>query len=65
VHGITVGKVGFDVKAMQARKDTVVGNLTGGIAQLFKGHGITWLQGTGKLLAGRQVEFTPSRAPPK
>ncbi|MCD6060854.1 MAG: dihydrolipoyl dehydrogenase, partial [Moraxellaceae bacterium] len=59
VHGITVGKVGFDLKAMQARKDTVVGNLTGGIAQLFKGHNITWLQGTGKLLAGRKVEFTP------
>lgn len=65
VHGITVGKVGFDVKAMQARKDTVVGNLTGGIAQLFKGHGITWLQGTGKLLAGRQVEFTPFEGAPE
>jgi dihydrolipoamide dehydrogenase len=59
VHGISVGNVGIDVKAMQARKDTVVGNLTGGIAQLFKGHNITWLQGTGKLLGGRKVEFTP------
>jgi dihydrolipoamide dehydrogenase len=59
VHGINVGKVAYDLQAMQARKDTVVGNLTGGIAQLFKGHGITWLQGTGKLLAGRKVEFTP------
>ncbi|MFN3587091.1 MAG: dihydrolipoyl dehydrogenase [Moraxellaceae bacterium] len=65
VHGISVGKVGIDVKAMQARKDTVVGNLTGGIAQLFKGHGITWLQGTGKLLAGRQVEFTPLEGAPE
>ncbi|MDI1300455.1 MAG: dihydrolipoyl dehydrogenase [bacterium] len=59
VHGITIDKISFDVKAMQARKDAVVGNLTGGVAQLFKGNGITWLQGTGKLLAGRQVEFTP------
>jgi dihydrolipoamide dehydrogenase len=58
VHGITVGDVTLDVKVMQARKDTVVGNLTGGIAQLFKGNGVTWLQGTGKLLAGRKVEFT-------
>ena len=58
VHGILIEKMSFDVKAMQARKDTVVGNLTGGVAQLFKGNGITWLQGTGKLLAGRQVEFT-------
>lgn len=59
VHGISTGKVAIDVKAMQARKDTVVGNLTGGIAQLFKGNGVTWLQGSGKLLAGRKVEFTP------
>jgi dihydrolipoamide dehydrogenase len=59
VHGIGTGKVTIDVKAMQARKDTVVGNLTGGIAQLFKGNGVTWLQGSGKLLAGRKVEFTP------
>lgn len=59
VHGISTGKVSIDVKAMQARKDTVVGNLTGGIAQLFKGNGVTWLQGSGKLLAGRKVEFTP------
>lgn len=59
VHGINTGKVSFDLKTMQARKDTVVGNLTGGVAQLFKGHGITWLQGTGRLLAGRQVEFMP------
>lgn len=57
-HGIRIDKVGFDVKTMQARKDTVVGNLTGGVAQLFKGHNITWLQGTGKLLAGKKVEFT-------
>jgi dihydrolipoamide dehydrogenase len=59
VHGINLEKVSVDVPAMQARKDTVVSNLTGGVAQLFKGNGITWLQGTGKLLAGRQVEFTP------
>jgi dihydrolipoamide dehydrogenase len=58
-HGIKIDKVSFDLKAMQARKDTVVGNLTGGVAQLFKGHNITWLQGTGKLLAGKKVEFTP------
>ncbi|MGH8493663.1 MAG: dihydrolipoyl dehydrogenase [Moraxellaceae bacterium] len=58
-HGIKIDNVSFDVKTMQARKDTVVGNLTGGIAQLFKGHNIAWLQGTGKLLAGKKVEFTP------
>jgi dihydrolipoamide dehydrogenase len=59
VHGIKIEKISFDVKTMQARKDKVVDNLTSGIAQLFKGNNITWLQGSGKLLAGRQVEFTP------
>ncbi len=57
VHGISVKDVSLDVPAMLARKDQVVKQLTGGIAQLFKGHGIDWLQGTGKLLAGRQVQF--------
>ncbi len=58
-HGITTGDVTFDVATMQARKDAIVAQLTGGIAQLFKGNGITWFQGTGKLLAGKQVEVTP------
>jgi dihydrolipoamide dehydrogenase len=29
------------------------------VAQLFQGNGVTALAGTGKLLAGRQVEYTP------
>ena len=32
--------------------------LTGGVAGLFKANGVTDLPGTGKLLAGRQVEYT-------
>jgi len=58
-HGISTGEVRLDVATMLARKDKVVDQLTGGIAQLLKGNGITWLQGTGKLLAGKRVEFTP------
>ncbi len=58
VHGIKVQSVGLDVPAMQQRKDKVVEQLTSGVAQLFKGNKIEWLQGTGRLLAGRQVEFT-------
>ena len=58
-HGISVGEVAIDITQMQARKDTVVGQLTGGVAQLLKGNGIVWLQGSGKLLANKQVEFTP------
>lgn len=57
-HGIVIDKVGLDVAVMQARKDKVVDQLTGGIAGLLKGNGITWLQGSGKLLAGKRVEFT-------
>ena len=59
VHGITTGDVSIDVATMQARKTKVVEQLTGGVAQLLKGNGIDWLQGTGKLLAGKKVEFTP------
>ena len=57
--GIGVGKLSLDIPKMIARKDEVVGKLTGGISGLFKGNGVTGLAGTGKLLAGRQVEFTP------
>ena len=58
-HGITTGEVKFDLDTLLARKDKVVDQLTGGVAQLLKGNGIEWLQGTGKLLAGKKVEFTP------
>ncbi len=57
--GITTGKVGIDVTALMARKDAVVKGLTGGVASLFKGNGVTGLPGRGKLLAGRQVEYVP------
>ena len=52
-HGISTGEVKLDLAAMLARKDKVVDQLTGGIAQLLKGNGITWLQGSGKVLAGK------------
>lgn len=57
IHGISVGEVAIDIAQMQARKETVVSQLTGGVAQLLKGNGIAWLQGSGKLLANKQVEF--------
>src|SRR6056300_743506 len=58
LHGVNVGKPKLDVGAMLKRKDTIVGNLTGGIGGLFKTNGVTHLAGTGKLLANKQVEFT-------
>lgn len=59
--GIKTGKLSIDVPTMMAKKDEVVKGLTGGIGQLFKGNGVTALAGSGKVLAGRQVEFTPHK----
>ncbi len=56
-HGITTGEVQFDLAKLLARKDKIVDQLTGGIDQLLKGNGVEWLKGTGKLLAGKKVEF--------
>jgi dihydrolipoamide dehydrogenase len=57
-HGIKTGALSFDVAAMQKRKAGIVKTMTGGINQLLKGAGVTALQGHGRLLPGRQVEFT-------
>ncbi len=43
---------------MQKRKTGIVKASTTGIAMLLKSAGVTALQGHGKLLAGRKVEFT-------
>lgn len=58
-HGINVGKVALDLDAMQKRRASIVRQLTGGIAGLFKANKIEGLVGHGRLLAGKQVEFTP------
>ncbi|BFM08041.1 dihydrolipoyl dehydrogenase [Halioxenophilus aromaticivorans] len=57
-HGISTGDVSIDVPTMIERKDQVVKQMSGGIAGLFKANGVTSLYGTGKLLAGRKVEYT-------
>lgn len=59
--GIKTGKVSIDVAAMMEQKTAVVEKLTGGVAQLFKGNGVTSLPGSGKLLGGRKVEYTPHK----
>ena len=56
--GIAVDGVAVDVPKMIGRKDEVVAGLTGGIAALFKGNGVTGLPGVGRLLSGCQVEYT-------
>ncbi|HUQ10792.1 MAG TPA: dihydrolipoyl dehydrogenase [Steroidobacteraceae bacterium] len=57
-HGIKLGSVGFDVAQMQKRKTGIVKASTQGIAMLLKSAGVTALQGHGRLLAGRKVEYT-------
>jgi len=57
-HGIKVASLEADVPQMIKRKDQVVSELTGGIAQLFKANKIDWLQGRGKLLPECTVEIT-------
>ena len=59
-HGINISGVQMDVAAMQKRKASIVRQLTGGIAGLFKANKIEGLVGHGRLLSGRQVEFTPT-----
>lgn len=57
-HGIGASGLKLDVAAMMARKDGVVSQLTGGIAQLFAANGIDWVKGRGQLQAGRRVEVS-------
>ena len=58
VHGIRMGGLSLDLAAMQQRRATIVRSMTGGIASLLKGAGVTAMFGTGKLLADRVVEVT-------
>ena len=58
LHGIKHDGVEIDVPAMIARKDKIVNQLTTGVTGLFKANGVTLLQGSGKLLAGKQIEVT-------
>ncbi len=54
-HGISVEGASVDVPAMMARKDKVVGDLTKGIAFLFKKNGVDLIEGWGSIPAAGQV----------
>jgi dihydrolipoamide dehydrogenase len=58
VHGIKTTGVTLELPQMQKRKAGVVKTMTQGILALFKAAGVTPLQGHGKLLPGRRVEYT-------
>lgn len=56
--GIEVGDISTNVSKMLEFKQSVITKNTGGISMLFKANGVTALEGTGKLLAGKKVEVT-------
>jgi dihydrolipoamide dehydrogenase len=58
-HGIQVGNLALDLKAMLARKDEVVKGLTDGVRFLFRKNKITWLHGAGRLTSPTTVAVTP------
>ena len=49
--GLTLGEaaIGLDMNQVQARKDTIVKALTGGVEFLFKKNKIDWIKGSGRL----------------
>jgi dihydrolipoamide dehydrogenase len=57
-HGIKVQGVEIDLAKMQARKQGIVEQLTGGIEALFKANGVTGIKGRGRLLKDKRVEVS-------
>lgn len=54
-HGIGTGALTLDLAAMQRRRAGIVKTMTGGVAALLKGAGVTALHGRAQLLSGRRV----------
>lgn len=57
-HGISVEGASIDVPTMISRKDKIVSDLTGGIAQLFQANKIQWIQGAGQVQKDKSVQVT-------
>ena len=55
-HGISAGEVSLDLGALMARKDKIVGDLTKGIAFLFKKNGVDHIEGWASIPAPGQVQ---------
>lgn len=57
-YGIRADGIALDLVGMMRHKDKIVGELTGGVAQLFRAHAVTWIAASGKLLGGNRIEVT-------
>jgi dihydrolipoamide dehydrogenase len=57
-HGIKMTGIGLELQQLQKRKAGIVKTMTQGVLALFKAAGVTPLQGHGRLLPGRRVEYT-------
>jgi len=64
-HGIGVGELALDLATMQARKEGIVRDLSGGIGVLFKANDVTGLFGHGRLLPEQKVQYTPHDGEPE
>jgi len=54
-YGLTVQGLGLDMRALIQRKEKVVGINTGGIAALFKAHGIEVIEGDARVTAPGKI----------
>ncbi|MFW5432224.1 MAG: dihydrolipoyl dehydrogenase [Methylophilaceae bacterium] len=58
-HGLSFGKPKIDLDKLRSWKsDDVVGKLTGGLAQMAKGRGVTVVQGVGQFTSVNQIAVT-------
>lgn len=56
-HGVVLPEAQLDLGTMLKRKDAIVRQLTGGVAGLFKKNNVTWLQGHGQFVGGKEGAF--------
>ncbi|MGJ8618458.1 MAG: dihydrolipoyl dehydrogenase [Sulfitobacter sp.] len=57
-HGVTFAKPKIDLDALRGWKDSVVGQLTGGLTGLAKGRKVMTVRGTGKFTGPNMIEVT-------
>ncbi|MGS4944098.1 dihydrolipoyl dehydrogenase [Meridianimarinicoccus sp. RP-17] len=55
-HGISFGKPKIDIDELRKFKDSVIGQLTGGLGGLAKARKVTTVQGTGKFTGPNMIE---------